>query len=644
METPNPGGPHVPNLLSAVQAVSPTDVWAVGHDGVVGSTSEGFILHWDGSSWTRATSPDLGGGSELTGVSAVAADDVWVVGSRLDGTTQETALEHFDGSTWTTVSDGGRHGYLSGVSMITSHDVWAVGRRGGTDLIEHWDGARWTRTPGVGLPGYYLNGVDAASPNDVWAVGYFRAGHEIYPALAEHWDGTSWTQVTTANPCTYNEDGFQSVTTVSATDAWAVGPCAQVEHWDGTSWQVVTSAQPPTLHAISALSPTNVWAAGESYGPWSEMRTFTEQWDGTAWTQARSANPGGRTSNQLTAVDARSANDVWAVGFNTVFGTTVIRHWDGTRWKQDASPSPGGQSRVDELDGVSADSATDAWAVGAAWSNRAEAPALIEHWDGSSWTTVPNPKVCDSLYPYPCLNSVSALSPTDVWAVGDEVPAGDGFAALIEHWDGTAWTEVPNVTVAAGTTALNGVDAITATDVWAVGTITLIPGTTRTFIEHWDGTSWKRVRSPNQRAGAGSNALFGVGGTSATDIWAVGFSVMGPLVEHYDGSGWSRAAKAQGGEGFGLDLRGVSAVSTNDAWAVGEGENAARSEVGLIEHWDGTAWTVQTSPSPGTSSLLSGVSAVSASSAFAVGRFFPAGERISNALTEKWDGTSWRLF
>ena len=62
---------------------------------------------------------------------------------------------------------------------------------------------------------------------------------------------------------------------------------------------------------------------------------------------------------------------------------TVIGHWDGSSWTQVASPNAG---RDDFLDGVSATSAIDAWAVGAYYGHARVERDLFEHWDGTGWT------------------------------------------------------------------------------------------------------------------------------------------------------------------------------------------------------------------------------------------------------------------
>ena len=102
------------------------------------------------------------------------------------------------------------------------------------------------------------------------------------------------------------------------------------------------------------------------------------------------AGPAGSLSvgGRLDGVAAASAAGVWAAGSSTVGNTLAVR-WDGRAWKP--VPAPGGHRLTSpqggSLNGVAAVSADDAWAVGAGMFNR----ALIERWDGAAWTRVPGP-------------------------------------------------------------------------------------------------------------------------------------------------------------------------------------------------------------------------------------------------------------
>src|SRR5687768_16944581 len=67
------------------------------------------------------------------------------------------------------------------------------------------------------------------------------------------------------------------------------------------------------------------------------------------------------------------------------------------------------------------------------------------------------------------LRSIEVISTTDIWAVGSqEQSQGQLPLTLIEHWDGTQWSVVPSPNPTGGV-ELYGVSAAASDDVWAVG-------------------------------------------------------------------------------------------------------------------------------------------------------------------------------
>src|SRR6266568_4305400 len=140
----------------------------------------------------------------------------------------------------------------------------------------------------------------------------------------------------------------------------------------------------------------------------------------------------------------------------------------------------------------------------------------------SPWTVVssPNPALIDNV-----LAAVTALSPTDVWAVGF-----DDRGTLTEHWDGSTWSVIPSPNVGLDTNELLAVTAISAQDVWAVGDYFQDGDqgrTGRTLTEHWDGAIWSVVPSPSVgKAQIEDNILSAVTATSAQDVWAAGMKVV----------------------------------------------------------------------------------------------------------------------
>jgi hypothetical protein len=153
---------------------------------------------------------------------------------------------------------------------------------------------------------------------------------------------------------------------------------------------------------------------------------------------------------------------------------------------------------------------------------------------------------------------------------------------------------------------LIGVDALSASDAWAVGSRGA-PHRTHTLIEHWDGTAWSVVPSGIRRV-----ALYDVSASGPTDAWAVGVkisrSAVTPVILHWDGASWSRASlPAQTSDAV---VQGVSAQSSGDAYAVGTTLNPSTgSAQSLVLHWDGSTWSKETTEALGSDDELVGVTA-----------------------------------
>src|SRR5207302_7996408 len=151
----------------------------------------------------------------------------------------------------------------------------------------------------------------------------------------------------------------------------------------------------------------------------------------------------------------------------------------------------------------------------------------------------------------------------DVWAVGSSRSQRSGGQTLIEHWDGAHWQIVKSPSPGSRYNTLYGVTAVSVTNVWAVGYYVNASQVTQTLIEHWNGTQWSVVKSPSPASV--NNELFSVAAVSASDVWAVGFSSntsQQTLIEHWSGLWWSVVKRTSAGsEGV---LAGVAAVAASD--------------------------------------------------------------------------------
>jgi hypothetical protein len=327
---------------------------------------------------------------------------------------------------------------------------------------------------------------------------------------------------------------------VASNDVWAVGTVGigttmsttqnsepLIEHFNGTTWNMVKSPLPRLggeLNGVVALGSNNVWAVGQmnstsTAGGFPIAIPLIEHWNGAQWSIVASPNPSPVLGAQLLAAAATSANNIWAVGTSG-----LVEHWDGVKWSIVTSPAfnPG-----DTLNGISADTSTDVWAVGA---NSNGAPVTL-HYNGKTWSrvTVPTPAGTSSSFPA-VFQAVTAISPSNVWVVGTSRSHQYPFpaTALIEHFNGTSWSIVPSPNPEAGLEfagafGLVGIAAVSANDIWAVGTYSdPNTGFDLPLTEHWDGTSWTLVPSPSVIGEM--NVLSAVTALSNGTVVSVGFA------------------------------------------------------------------------------------------------------------------------
>jgi hypothetical protein len=360
---------------------------------------------------------------------------------------------------------------------------------------------------------------------------------------------------------------------------------------------------------------------------------------------ASATNP--NVGGTLVGVSADSPSDAWAVGnysTATVPYAPFLARWNGTRWAKVASPDPGlaGQS---SLLGVSALSRTDAWAVGDYTPSDGVEAALILHWNGARWSQVASPSAGDAE-----LFAVSAVSASDVWAVG--IYNTHKVSPLIEHWNGTAWSRVPAPSPGfAG--ILNAVSVQSATDAWAVGYSANASSQLRPLTLHWNGTRWTTVASPYPASATGSTGLLGVSAISPGDAWAAGYSDSSrdTYLLHWNGTRWTRACtpippKPRPGSGEHVEtaISGISASSSADVIAAGWYVTIDKADdtnfTPFVLRWNGKRWTELPTPEPAADLQLYGTSVVSANEVWAVGNNTP-GIGAAGTLVLRWDGARW---
>jgi hypothetical protein len=303
-----------------------------------------------------------------------------------------------------------------------------------------------------------------------------------------------------------------------------------------------------------------------------------------------------------------------------------------------------GSPGTNELFATTCASASDCWAVG--YSDIGSGySTLIERWNGSIWAIVSSPNNSGDNILY----GVTCTSTLDCWAAGTYFDDDLFQRTLIEHWNGDVWNIVssPNRGLSSPPIdVLVGVACISASECWAVGSNDDRNGVGQTLIERWDGISWTIVDSPNP---SGSNSFQGVTCASALqseECWAVGETVTGfgsaqTLIEKWDGSAWSLVSSPN--NGMYNDLLGVTCASEADCWAVGYYSGVTNNQT-LIQQWNGILWAIVSSPNTSTmqDNYLAAVACASAAQCWAVG-YYANGGGVDQTLIEQWDGNFWTI-
>ncbi len=361
------GGRVTGSSLGPIDAISPDDIWVGAGTFSGNGQGQHFLLHWDGHTWKAMDSPPIG-------LFTVASpNDIWGIG----GDIGQEKIFHWDGTTWSeVVHHDPRDAEFTGIDAVSADDVWLVGRQDGAQyapdsvgtntLIEHWDGEEWSvlPSPNPSTRSNFLEGVVALSRSNVWAVGYSEdtAKPGTLPrdrSMTLHWDGQRWSLVPSPNPGRINvlwgcgPDGSGGV--------WAVGHDGLVGgssslsvlymYWDGKAWRLEPPApggrSDQTATAVAGSSANDVWAVGDD--PYGSLLIW--HWDGSAWKPVEGERPPGSEQQLLSMRDvaALSLADAWAVGYYQVTtreGTLsvihyhpVLEHWDGDHWRLVSLPA-----------------------------------------------------------------------------------------------------------------------------------------------------------------------------------------------------------------------------------------------------------------------------------------------------------------
>jgi hypothetical protein len=546
-----------------VPAVAPLDL----------SVSHFAVNHWEADEALRLggaltpqnfTGPISGAvsGSGPATLFALTQGQVPAGGKNPDSTFYGDILAVYQNGSWRRVN--GRPGNLSfvpfftDVAAFTPSDAY-VAAADGVGLY-HYDGASLSAVSGI------QHGLKSVAVSSATPSGRFVIGGSINTGGVWVGDGTTFT--------TYTLPSLTAVELVcinSGTEAFAASRAngSSVYRFDGTAWTSVPTPSTNGKSDLQCLGPGQAYiAAGGTF----------YRWNGSGWTALVGPSAPGRGLNWGVV----SPNEMYAVGDSANTNRAFYR-FDGTTWREvgrlafalgfnkvwadprggAAYVAPMSVNTVARIDLVTPSSASvltygasprDVAMPTATSAFVAGANFLLARWNGSRWNVDAPPAGTRTNR---TLNGVWAGDAANAWTVGQQ--------STIVHWDGAGWTVLSDSTRPIALPSDNYNAA------WGAGGSTWIVGDAS--IVRCTSTS-----SCATDAQPGGGALYGLWGTSATNIYAVG---AGGRILHFDGTAWSSMTSPTRAK-----LSRVTGSSANDLWAAGDT---------VLLHFDGSAWKSATS-------------------------------------------------
>lgn len=344
-QVPSPNPDYV-NVLNAVATIphslpslTPMQMWAVGYTAAqlpVNTARATLTMYYDGRSWNIVPSPNPGTINVLTAVAASGPNDVWAVGYTSDGSRTQPLMMHFNGRSWELVpavpnTDAPQpwNTTLTDVQIVagwTEHDVVVVGYstnwRGPLPYARYYNGKTWAP---MNLPPSMVFGRFTALAGDslynLWAVGTIE-DQEISTGYlfryVDNWKYKGWTAVTSAPGILTDVAvvegqvymvGFDTVAQNTETLAMAYTPAG------GVTTRVKTMNKDFDHNYLTALAVSGgkVYAVGAAGNPKVEgaLETLVLAYDGGSFTLVASPSPG--LVNELRGATI-SEGKLWTVG------------------------------------------------------------------------------------------------------------------------------------------------------------------------------------------------------------------------------------------------------------------------------------------------------------------------------------------
>jgi hypothetical protein len=305
------------------------DLFLVSEDGIT------YRFNAPGGSsiaWTALSAPNT---SDMTAISMLNDVDGWAVGGGSTNT-----LWRWGGSGWTALTLPTGSGRPYGVYATNANETWVVGAAASSPsrwgIWRRNGSGAWTNfNPGGTIRTLYAVQVIDSDGNGAGDFGIAAGDDSGGDNSVFRYNGSSW--LSAAPPSAHD---WQAVSIVSPTDAWIAGDGGAIYRWNGSIWNSAASPTGNLIQGMEVISTTG--AATANYGWIVGPNNTVFSYDSGVWTN-RAMTPtavcaAGANNNDIDLYDVHifAKDDVWVVGECTRPGpdALMVVHWNGTTWDQ----------------------------------------------------------------------------------------------------------------------------------------------------------------------------------------------------------------------------------------------------------------------------------------------------------------------
>jgi hypothetical protein len=323
---------------------------------------------------------------------------------------------------------------------------------------------------------------------------------------------------------------------------------------------------------------------------------------GPTWSKVAITSPGG--SPFFSTMTCVSGKDCWSPGDTAAapkYATVaVMEHWNGKTWSPVSTPVHGAA-----LGRVACVTAKDCWVGGFLGASNGNVSPVVERWNGKSWASSSLPSVSGSdqnVY----VDSVTCLSASSCYAMGGAGnSATSPYSPVVFHWNGATWSTMAGVPMPTGYKSADIEQMRCPTSTICVTEGVEIPTGSyfdRVYSDTLHGSTWKLHQMPQpyhaQYSYSDAPDLTCSSSTQCvapinTTADANGKTEYTPFLELWNGSSWKLdKVPTSIAKSYG-QFTDVACLASSKCWVTTDG--------GVDEWTGGTSWTAGSTPEPANS-------------------------------------------